>query len=121
MQQAEQIRIQAAEMQLAALENEYCNANWAFTARVKELREALAQRDKKQHHLSAQLAALKSSFAEHKADLGWAVSQLAKIETTDSPAKQSHNCTSNPSKSMRYSPKNETKRLFFRLDKQNCK
>ena len=40
MQQAEQIRIQAAEMQLAALENEYCNANWAFTASGSAARHA---------------------------------------------------------------------------------
>lgn len=40
-------RLQTAEMQLAVLEADYTNANWTYSQRIKELREALAQRDTK--------------------------------------------------------------------------
>lgn len=51
MEAAEEIRIRAAEMKLTVLENEYCNTNWAFTAKIKELREMLALKSRTQSNL----------------------------------------------------------------------
>lgn len=47
----QQIRLKTAEMQLAALEAEYTNANWTYSQRIKELRQAIAMRDSKHKHL----------------------------------------------------------------------
>lgn len=121
MEDAEAIRITATKMKLATLEAEYCNTNWEFNTKIKELKEMLALKSRKQNDLEEQVANLKSSFAQHKADLGWAVSEMVKLESSPSLSKQSHNCTSNSSNSMRYSPKNEGRRLFFRLGKEGNK
>lgn len=65
METEEDIHIKLLEIKLTALETQYCNTNWAFTCQLKELKQQLQLKQKKQADLNEELRRVRAECVEH--------------------------------------------------------